>query len=80
MHYCVPPWLYAHIRQSRVKYVAIAHSMLVAIYHMLKDGAAFCDFGTDYYNQFNKAQKIHAYLKKLIALGWQPGAMTGQSA
>ena len=52
-------------------YVAVAHSMLVAIYHILKDGTVFQDLGADYYNQFNKERKINAYLKKLKALGWE---------
>ena len=34
--------------------VAVAHSMLTAIYHMLKNGQVFSDLGADYYNQFNK--------------------------
>ncbi len=58
-------------RGSRRAYVAVAHSMLVAIYHILKDGVAFRDLGADYYNQFNKEHKINAYLKKLKALGWE---------
>ncbi len=44
--------------------------MLIAIYHILKDGVKYQDLGADYYNQFNKERKINAYLKKLKALGW----------
>ena len=52
--------------------------MLVAIYHILKDGVVFKDLGADYYNQFNKERKINAYLKKLKALGWEvPAVATG---
>lgn len=58
-------------RGNKRAYVAIAHSMLVAIYHILKDGVVFKDLGADYYNQFNKERKINAYLKKLKALGWE---------
>lgn len=61
----------AHRGKKRA-YVAVAHSMLIAIYHMLKDGLPFRDLGADYYNQFNKERKINAYLKKLLALGWVP--------
>ncbi len=60
----------AHRGKKRA-YVAVAHSMLVAIYHILKDGIVFKDLGADYYNQFNKERKINAYLKKLKALGWE---------
>lgn len=68
-------------RGSKRAYVAVAHSMLIAIYHILKDGVEFKDLGADYYNQFNKERKINAYLKKLKALGWEaPAAMAGQPA
>ena len=60
----------AHRGKKRA-YVAVAHSMIVAIYHILKDGVVFKDLGADYYNQFNKERKINAYLKKLKALGWE---------
>ena len=58
-------------RGKKQAYVAIAHSMLVAIYHILKDGVAFKELGADCYNQFNKERKINGYLKKLKALGWE---------
>ena len=60
----------AHRGKQRA-YVAVAHSMLVAIYHILKDGVVFKDLGADYYSQFNRERKIDAYLKKLKALGWK---------
>ncbi len=60
----------AHRGKKRA-YVAVAHSMLIAIYHILKDGVEFCDLGAEYYNQFNRERKINAYLKKLKALGWE---------
>lgn len=60
----------AHRGKKRA-YVAVAHSMLVAIYHILRDGVAYKDLGAEYYNQFNRERKINAYLKKLKALGWE---------
>ena len=58
-------------RGKKRAYVAVAHSLLIAIYHVLKDGVEFKDLGVEYYNQFNKERKIKAYLKKLKALGWE---------
>lgn len=58
-------------RGPKRAFVAVAHSMLVAIYHILKEGVIFKDLGAEYYNQFNKERKINAYLKKLKALGWE---------
>ena len=48
--------------------VAVAHSMLIAIYHVLK-GTEFHDLGADYYNSFNREKKINSYLKQLSKLG-----------
>ena len=66
--------LSAHRGKKRA-FVAVAHSMLTAIYHILKDGKPFYDLGAEYYNQFNQEQKIQACLKHLKALGWQPPAI-----
>jgi transposase len=48
--------------------VAVAHSMLIAIYHVL-NGAEFKDLGSDYYTQFNREKKIHSHVKQLSKLG-----------
>ena len=66
---------YARISVHRGKkraLLAVAHSMLVAIYHVLKDKVPFRDLGAEYYNQFNRESKIKACLRKLKALGWSP--------
>ena len=60
--------------------VAVAHSMLVAIYHILKDGTTFQDLGAGYFNQFNRDRKINSYLKKLRELGWEASATAVQPA
>jgi len=51
--------------------VAVAHSMLIAIYHILKNDKKFVDLGVDYYNQFNTEKKANSYRKKLAALGYE---------
>lgn len=56
--------------------VAVAHTMLIAIYHILKLDVPFVDLGADYYNQFNRERKINSYLAKLKKMGWQPEAVT----
>ena len=66
--------LFARISVHRGKkraYVAVAHSMLIAIYHVLNDKVAFKDLGADYYNQFNRERKANGMLKKLKALGYE---------
>ena len=51
--------------------VAVAHSMLIAIYHVLL-GNAYRDLGAEYYTQFNKEKKIQSHLRQLEKLGWEP--------
>jgi len=51
--------------------VAVAHSMLISIYHMLKNNMDYVDLGSDYYNQFNTDKKVNSYLKKLKELGYE---------
>jgi len=52
--------------------VAVAHSMIIAIYHMLRSGEPFHDLGVDYYQQFDREKKINYHLRKAAALGWEP--------
>jgi transposase len=52
--------------------MAVAHSILISIYHMLALNEPFHDLGADYYHKFNPEKKINTYLKKLSELGWQP--------
>ena len=49
--------------------VAIAHSMLIAIYHMFKNGIDFRDLGSDYYTKHNTQAKAMYYVRKLKELG-----------
>ena len=58
-------------RGRKRAYVAVAHSILIAVYHVLKDKVEFKDLGAGYYNQFNKERKINACLKKLKELGYE---------
>ena len=55
--------------------LAVAHSMLIAIYHILSKKVAFRDLGADYYDSFNRDRKINSYLKRLKALGWEPDSI-----
>ena len=54
---------------------AVAHSMLIAIYHVLS-GKQYVDLGAEYYTQFNREKKIKSHLKQLQKLGWLPESPT----
>lgn len=50
--------------------VSVAHSMLIAIYYMLKEDIEYNDLGVDFYNKFNREKKANAYIKKIKELGY----------
>ena len=62
-------------RGSKIAAMAVAHSMLTAIYYILKNNQPFHDLGADYYNKFNREKKINSYLKKLNELGYDMTAV-----
>lgn len=63
------PYFYAQFMRigahckSKCAYVAVAHSMLIMVCHIRKEGVVFEDLGAYYYNQFNKERMINAYVK-----------------
>lgn len=50
--------------------LSVAHSILIAIYYMIKEDKEYQDLGADFYNKFNKEKKANAYMKKLKELGY----------
>lgn len=60
------------VRRGRKKaLVAVAHSMLIVIYHILS-GNIYRELGADYYTHFNRDKKIKSLLKQLKRFGWDP--------
>ena len=49
---------------------AVAHSILISIYHILNEGMEFVDLGSDYYNQFNPEKKANYHARKIEELGY----------
>ena len=54
-------------RGARKAIVAIAHRILLGVYHVIKDGVEFRDLGEDYLTRRNKSQKM-SYLRKQAQL------------
>lgn len=50
--------------------VAVAHSMLVIIYCMLRDGTAYQDLGSDYFERRNREAVARRARRRLEALGY----------
>jgi transposase len=49
--------------------VAVGHSILVAIFHMLKARIPYADLGADYLDRIRVKRVTRYYLNKLEALG-----------
>lgn len=49
--------------------VAVAHSILVAAWHILRHGATYRDLGHDYFDRLNRDQRIRYYTRRLAELG-----------
>jgi transposase len=50
--------------------IAVAASMLTAAYHMLRDGTAFQDLGSDHFDHRNRTQTARRLTRKLQQLGY----------
>jgi len=51
--------------------VAVAHSLLVIIYHVLQRGEAYRELGGDYFAQIDSRRAEGYHIKRLTALGYQ---------
>jgi len=51
--------------------VAVAHTILVIIYHMLEEGTAYQDLGRDYFDRLNHDAVARRAIKRLEALGYK---------
>jgi hypothetical protein len=49
--------------------VAVAHALLVAMYHMLKDGVPYEELGEGYFDQLNAQKTVKHLLDRLAKLG-----------
>jgi len=57
-------------RRGRKKaLVAVAHSILVIVYHILKDGTTYRDLGHDYFDKRDTARLQRRLIARLEALG-----------
>ena len=50
--------------------LAVAHSVLVIIYHMLRDGCVYTDLGADYFDTSDAERRQRHYIRRLEQLGY----------
>jgi transposase len=51
--------------------VAVAHSILIIMYHVLKTKQPYHELGADYFDRINAAQLKRYFVKRLETLGLQ---------
>jgi transposase len=51
--------------------VAVAHSVLVIVYHVLAKGEPYQDLGPDYFGRQNKEQQARRFVYQLETLGYR---------
>ena len=51
--------------------MAVAHKILVAIFHMLHRGIAFVDLGGNYLDRINKHRTAKRLIRRLNLLGYE---------
>jgi len=60
----------AHRRGKQQAIVALAHSLLVSIYHMLRDHQPYGDLGPDHFDRLVSARIQHHHVRRLEQLGY----------
>jgi hypothetical protein len=51
--------------------LAVAHSLLVSIYHMLRDQVPYHDLGPDHFDRLQANRLERHYVRRLEVLGFQ---------
>jgi hypothetical protein len=59
--------------------IAVAHSILVIAYHMLRNGVDFNDLGVDYFDRMNTAKLTRYHLRRLAELGCDVSALAASA-
>lgn len=56
-------------RGKKRAWIAVGHSILVIIYHMLKEGTTYAELGGDFFDRLEPPRLTKYYVKRLEALG-----------
>ncbi len=56
--------------------IAVAHSILTIIYHLIRDGTTYNDLGTDYFEARARDRVLHQTVKRIERLGYQVSVLS----
>ena len=51
--------------------MAVAHALLIAVYHMLKDGTVYEDLGPDHFDRIDREALVRRSVRRLERLGYE---------
>jgi transposase len=60
--------------------LAVAHSVLVILYHLLRDHKPYTDLGADYFDKLDAERLQHQYVRRLEQLGYSVTRTPGPAA
>jgi transposase len=60
-----------HRRGRKRGLVAVAHSLLIVIYHMLEEGTRYCDLGPQFLDRLQATHLVRFHVRRLQQLGFQ---------
>ena len=58
-------------RGAKRAIIAVAHAMLIVIYHMLKDGTVYSELGGDYFERVDREAILRRSVRRIEKLGYQ---------
>jgi hypothetical protein len=61
----------ARRRGKQKAILAVSHSILVIIYHVLRDKKPYTDLGADYFDKLDSARVQHHHVRRLEQLGFE---------
>jgi hypothetical protein len=56
---------------KRQAILAVSHSILVIIYHVLRDKKPYTDLGADYFDKLDTQRVQHHHVRRLEQLGFE---------
>ncbi len=56
---------------SKKAVIAVAHSVLVIVYHVLAKGEPYQELGPDYFRRQDKEQQARRFVRQLETLGYR---------
>ena len=66
--------LYRRLARRRGKNratIAVAHSILISLYHMLRDGTSYRDLGANYFDQRDRDSTVRRAVRRIERLGYK---------